>query len=258
MLFICTFSTCCARQLFAQPENKTLVWSDEFNYIGLPDAARWDYSTVGNLFQWGNHELQHYTREEAKNSFVALGRLAIKAVKEGERITSARLQTKTSGNWQHARVEVRAKMASGRGLCSAIWLLPSSWDFSQGRSDGEIDIAEYVGFSKDSIYHTVHASACDSDVHSYSSVASFVSRSEQDYHIYAVEWDDERVDFFVDGRLTHSYKRAEHPQLRWAFDESYYLILNVSVGGNWAAMHGIDYDCFPAKMLVDYVRIYEL
>lgn len=247
-----------AEVLKAQDPKYTLVWSDEFNYRGLPDSTKWAYDTVGNLWQWGNNELQQYTSFNKENAFVSNGALKIQVVDKGGRITSARLQTKASGSWKYARIEIKAKMASGRGLWSAAWLLPVDWEFSDGYIDGEIDFAEHVGFTSDSIYQAIHTYTHGFDSKETFTTVTPIADCETEYHRYAVEWSGEYIQFFVDDTLTSTYLKSEHRHLRWTFNQSYFLLLNVAVGGSWAASDGIDYDCFPAQMAVDYVRVYRV
>lgn len=253
LLILCSFTY----SVKAKPINYHLVWSDEFNYRGFPDTTKWSFATVGNFLHWGNNELQYYTREEKKNAYVSKGNLRIQAIKNGDKITSARLESAGKGNWKHARVEVRAKLASGRGVWSAIWLLPSNWNFSKGYVDGEIDVAEYLGFNQDSVFHAVHTYTHNFDRKETNTDATLVFDSVEAYHVYAVEWNSDTISFFIDDKLVHSYIRTENLHLRWSFNQPYSLILNVAVGGEWAATKGIDYDCFPVQMYVDYVRVYE-
>src|ERR1041385_1427760 len=108
--------------IFSQAKEKSpagwkLVWSDEFNYNGLPDPAKWDYDTGGS--GWGNNELQYYTKSDTANAIVhngALSLIARKSSKEDKNYTSARLVTKTKGDWTYGKIEVSAKLPAGRGL----------------------------------------------------------------------------------------------------------------------------------------------
>lgn len=242
----------------AKEAKSVLVWNEEFNYIGLPDSMKWDFSTVGNLWQWGNGELQQYTRMNSNNAYVSNGSLKIRVLNEDGKITSARLHTKDKGEWEHARIEVRAKLAAGRGLWSAIWLLPSNWKFSDKYIDGEIDIVEHVGFNADSTFHSTHTYTHSFDRKNTYTLAELVPDCETEFHNYTVEWDRQSVCFFVDDILVGSYLHEGHQHLRWTFNQSYYLILNVAVGGAWASKNGIDKDCFPSEMQVDYVRVYRI
>ena len=116
------------------PKGYKLVWSDEFNYNGLPDAKKWGYDTVGNKSGWGNHEAQYYTAGRKENVWVHNGVLSIIAQKEsmgGKKYTSTRLITKEKGDWLYGRFEIKAKLPAGKGMWPAIWMLPTDWVYGQ-------------------------------------------------------------------------------------------------------------------------------
>jgi beta-glucanase (GH16 family) len=109
-----------------------LVWSDEFNYNGLPDSKKWSWDTDGSTGGWGNNKAQNYTKERIKNSEVKDGFLYINALKEdfeGKKYTSARLITKSKGDWLYGKVEIRTKLPEGRGMWPAIWMLTIDWKY---------------------------------------------------------------------------------------------------------------------------------
>ena len=102
--------------------NYELVWADEFDTDGLPDPARWAYNTGGN--GWGNGEQQYYMAEG--NAAIENGILTIELREEkSSYYTSARMITKNLGDWLYGKIEVRAKLPSGRGTWPAIWMLPT-------------------------------------------------------------------------------------------------------------------------------------
>ncbi|HEY5565361.1 MAG TPA: glycoside hydrolase family 16 protein, partial [Rhodothermia bacterium] len=136
----------------ASIEGWKLVWSDEFSREGQPDFSKWSYNVGGH--GWGNNELQYYTESRLKNARVESGRLIIEAHKEpvqGREYSSARLVTKDKGDWMYGRIEVRAKLPSGRGTWPAIWMLASQDSYGDGYwpDNGEIDIMEHVGYDPD-------------------------------------------------------------------------------------------------------------
>jgi beta-glucanase (GH16 family) len=138
-----------------------LVWSDEFNYSGLPDRSKWGYDVGGH--GWGNKELQYYTERRKENARVENGHLIIEARRDGSEsneYTSARLVSKGKGDWTYGRFEVRAKLPSGRGTWPAIWMLPSVKSYGGGGwpDNGEIDIMEHVGFDPNVIHGSAHTS----------------------------------------------------------------------------------------------------
>ncbi len=142
--------------LVAQQHQRKLIWSDEFNYKGLPDSTKWDYD-LGSKNGWGNNELQYYTKDK-KNARVENGRLIIEARKEKLdkfNYTSARLVTKGKASWQYGKIEVRAKLPAGRGSWPAIWMLAEN--MKQWPDDGEIDIMEHVGYDPGWVHGSIHS-----------------------------------------------------------------------------------------------------
>ena len=141
------------------------VWSDEFDYTGLPDSARWDYDLgdgCPKLCGWGNNELQYYTARRLGNARVENGRLIIEAHREdfeGRQYTSARLVSRHKGDWKYGRIAVRARLPRGRGVWPAIWMLPTHWKYGGWPESGEIDIMEHVGYEPDSVYSALHTKA---------------------------------------------------------------------------------------------------
>ena len=134
---------------------KKLVWSDEFNYTGLPDSTKWNYDIGGDGF--GNNEAQFYTKKRLENARVENGNLVIEARKEdweNKNYTSARLVTKGKQDWKYGRIEVRAKLPKGKGTWPAIWML--STDMKEWPEDGELDIMEHVGYNQGFIHASVH------------------------------------------------------------------------------------------------------
>lgn len=241
------------------PENWKLVWSDEFNYEGFPDSAKWNYDTVGNAYGWGNRELQFYTTKRDSNVLVDGDHLHLTAHNEhfkGFNYTSVRLTTKEKGDWLFGRVEVRAKVPGGRGIWPAIWMLPTDWEYGGWPHSGEIDIMEHVGYDPDSIFTTVHTGAFNHNRNTQIGQATYVPDCEDDFFVYAIEWEEDRIDFFMDDNLVFTFNNSGQGSDEWPFDKRFHLILNVAVGGNWGGVHGVDDAIFPASMLVDYVRVY--
>ena len=134
----------------------TIVFQDEFDYNGLPDSTKWGYDVGGH--GWGNNELQFYTAGRQQNARVNEGMLTIEAHREemqSKEYSSARLVTKGKGDWQYARIEVKAKLPKGRGTWPAIWMLASTNPF-KWPDDGEIDIMEHVGYNQGYVHASIH------------------------------------------------------------------------------------------------------
>ncbi|MBA4410948.1 MAG: glycoside hydrolase family 16 protein [Bacteroidota bacterium] len=237
-----------------------LVWSDEFNYSGLPDSKKWSYDTAGNITGWGNNEAQYYTSACLKNSEVKDGNLFINAIKEdfeGRRYTSARLVTKSKGDWLYGRVEVRAKLPDGRGMWPAIWMLPTDWVYGGWPASGEIDIMENVGYDPYVIVGSAHTELYNHMKGTHKNGNITISDCYTEFHNYILEWDASEYRVYVDSQLFFTYKNDGTGYQSWPFDKPFHLLLNVAVGGNWGGQKGIDDTIFPRSMVVDYVRVYQ-
>ncbi|MDO4630254.1 MAG: glycoside hydrolase family 16 protein [Planctomycetia bacterium] len=235
-----------------------LVWNDEFNGKGLPDSEKWGY-------EYGyvrNYEAQFYTRAREKNVYQKDGVLVIESIREkfeenGQKaeITSGSVTTDGKAAWTYGRIEVAAKLPKGRGVWPAIWMLGTNIHDINWPRCGEIDIMEYVGFNPTQIHATVHGS---NNGH-HTSSGSFIRLDgvEDRFAVYAVEWTEDKMDFFVDDNLYMTFRRGDREMNPWPFDKPHYLILNTAIGGTWGGQKGIDNAIFPCKFEIDYVRVYQ-
>ncbi|MCL4484541.1 MAG: glycoside hydrolase family 16 protein [Bacteroidetes bacterium] len=237
-----------------------LVWSDEFNYTGLPDAKKWSFDQAGNATGWGNNEAQFYTKERLQNAEVKDGYLTITAIKEdfeGKKYTSARIVTKAKGDWLYGRVEVRAKLPEGRGMWPAIWMLPTDWAYGGWPASGEIDIMENVGYDPYKIVASAHTRSYNHVQHTQKNNKLDIPDCYTNFHVYALEWEASEYRVYVDDQLYFTFKNEGTGFKEWPFDKRFYLLLNVAVGGNWGGAKGIDDTIFPGSMVIDYVRVYQ-
>ena len=240
-----------------------LVWSDEFDYTGLPDSAKWSYDVGGH--GWGNKELQYYTERRKENARVENGSLIIEARRdnwEGHEYTSARLVSKGKGDWTYGRIEVRAKVPSGRGTWPAIWMLPTGKDYGGWPNSGEIDIMEHVGFDPDVIHASVHTQAYHHLISTQKSANVKVRTARSEFNVYSVEWTPQEIRAYVNKQHYFTFKNerltnpaADHRQ--WPFDKPFHLLLNIAVGGTWGGAKGVDPKIWPQRMEIDYVRVYQ-
>ena len=240
--------------------NYELVWSDEFDYTGLPDSRKWSYDTDGNANGWGNNELQYYTNARLKNAEVKDGALYINAIKEdfeGKKYTSARLVTRTKGDWLYGKVEVRAKLPNGTGMWPAIWMLPTDWAYGSWPASGEIDIMENVGYDPYKIVASAHTQSYNHVLGTQKGATINISDCYTEFHSYILEWDASEYRIYVDSSLYFTFKNEGSGFKVWPFDKRFHLLLNVAVGGNWGGQKGVDDSIFPRSMIVDYVRVYQ-
>lgn len=233
-----------------------LVWSDEFNYKGLPDSTKWTYDVGGH--GWGNNELEYYTRAKKENARVENGHLIIEARKEKTdtlKYTSARLLTKGKASWQYGKIEVRAKLPAGRGSWPAIWMLAEN--MKRWPDDGEIDIMEHVGFHQGYIHGSIHCKSYNHVIHTQKTDTIHVPDCSVAFHVYSCEWNNDIMKIAVDGKVYFSFANEHKGYDFWPFDNKMDLILNIAVGGNWGGQQGVDDRAFPMRMEVDYVRVYQ-
>lgn len=247
----------------------TLVWSDEFDgghVDGTVNRSKWAYMNGPNPH---NQELQYYT-DRPENSYVKDGKLKIVAKCEkysGRRrmsYTSARIVTKDVVSWGPGhRVEVRAKNPVARGAWPAIWMMPRESVYGGWPKSGEIDIMESVGCTRGSVYGTIHT-------HAYNHMTGTqkgrkYATDEDDWHVYSIEWGDSYIHWFVDGMHYNTFAPSDlSDSAKWPFNQPFYLILNVAVGGSWGGfcLHGGP-SCRSGSsfargqvMEFDYVRVY--
>jgi beta-glucanase (GH16 family) len=242
-----------ANALFAASSGQwKLVWSDEFDYNGLPDTTKWGYD-VG-CTGWGNQELESYTKGKAENARVENGTLIITARKEKVdqcNYSSARLVTKNKGDWVYGRFEISAKLPQGRGLWPAIWMLPTDNAYGIWPKSGEIDIMENVGFNPNRVNFTIHAEGSDAGTN------ALLDDPYTKFVVYALEWYNDRMDFYADDKKMFTYKNDNSGIKMWPFNKRFHMLLNIAVGGSWGGQNGVNDTVFPQSMTIDYVRVFK-
>jgi beta-glucanase (GH16 family) len=253
----------CSPALKSQSLYNKLVWSEEFNYKGLPDTSKWSYDRGNgcpNVCGWGNNELQFYTWMRSENARVEDGHLVIEARREemqGLKYTSARLITKNKGDWKYGRIEIKALLPAGRGMWPAIWMMPTHGEYGGWPKSGEIDIMENVGYWPDSVIATVHTNAYNGMLGTQKTKGIHHPGISSTFHVYSIEWTPEAMSFYMDGQPINHFKNDKTGFAAWPFDKEFHLLLNIAVGGNWGGKYGVDDAVFPQKMLVDWVRVYQ-
>ena len=250
--------------------NWQLVWSDEFNGNHL-DENNWKYHTGVHK---RNHELEFYTSHRHENVRVENGHLVIEARPEeyqGSNFTSGRLDGKKA--WTYGKFEARAKLPSGHNLWPAIWMMPRDSKYGIWAASGEIDIMELRGDKPHEIMGTIHyGGSWPNNIYHGSGERYYQQDFSQDYHTFALEWEQKEIRWYVDGKHYHAEnidrnmwsKRGKNPYNKNGepFDQPFYLTLNVAVGGTFFGP-GPYVTPEEAKhwkkptMEVDYVRVYQ-
>ncbi|WP_114781248.1 glycoside hydrolase family 16 protein [Botryobacter ruber] len=236
----------------------TPVWADEFNTPGKPDPNKWGYDLGGG--GWGNNELQNYT-DNLSNASVADGLLTITARRENSgnmEYSSARLVTKNKGDFLYGRIEVKAKLPSGKGTWPAIWMLPTDWAYGAWPKSGEIDIMEHVGYDQNKVHITVHTEAYHHKIGTQKAGTKVIPTASTDFHLYRLDWTPFSMRGYIDEQLVFEYRNEGKGYAVWPFDKRFHLLLNLAVGGDWGGAQGVDPDIYPRSMEVDYVRVYKM
>ena len=243
----------------------TLVWSDEFNGPNgsAPDPAKW--TAVTNDSGYGNRELEFYT-PRSQNVHLQNGSLVITARREEttgpdgqpRNYTSARLESRGLFDLKYGRVEARIKLPKGQGIWPAFWMLGTNFDQVGWPACGEVDIMENVGYEPAKVHGSLHGPGYSggnplTGVYTLPDPARF----SDDYHVFAIEWEPRVIRFYVDGILYETQTADRVAAGHWAFDHSFYLVLNVAVGGYWPGNPDATTE-FPQSMWVDWVRVYKM
>ncbi|MCR5599953.1 MAG: glycoside hydrolase family 16 protein [Ruminococcus sp.] len=255
-----------------------LVWSDEFGGSSL-DETKWSYELGnwklddnGNYITngWGNNEQEYYT---SKNTSVKDGILTISARRENltdekqgsYEYTSARINTHRKFSVCGGRIEVRARCDSGKSLWPAIWMLPEDNVYGGWAASGEIDIMEGWGSTPEKICGTVHfGNAWPDNKYLTGNYEFRTGDSSANWHTYSIEWESGEIRWYVDGKLysTQTEWYSEGFKYPAPFDQNFYIILNLAVGGHFDGIDGIyaDPNTFAdgdKNFDIDYVRVYE-
>ncbi len=233
----------------ASAQDWQLVWQDEFNGGISPD---WVFETGTGSSGWGNNELQYYRRE---NATVENGNLVITARRQdfgGQRYTSARMKTQGRRSFRYGKIEARLSVPYGSGFWPAFWMLGNDISSVGWPACGEIDIMEHVN-TEDKTYGTIHWQDNNGN---YAQYGGDLATSVQGFHTYAIEWDDQAIKWFFDGQQFHEVDIANGINGTSEFQNEFFLLLNLAVGGNWPGFN-IDESRLPAQLRVDYVRVYQ-
>ena len=252
------------------PNPWRLVWSDEFDEPKgqPPNPAHWTHQigdgTAYDNRGWGNDELQSYTDRLANASTDGAGHLALTAARaDGSlscyygpcQFTSARLVSRHKAEFAYGRIESRIRVPQGAGLWPAFWSMGTNIGEVGWPEAGEIDFVEFVGRRPREVFGTVHGPGY-SGAKAMSGIHDLGTGVYEAHHVFAVEWQPDRIDWFVDGIRYHTATPATVAPRPWVFNHPVFLILNLAVGGNFGGPVAPD-TVFPQSMLVDYVRVYQ-
>jgi hypothetical protein len=230
-------------------EYNNLVWADEFDTDGTPNAANWTLETGGG--GWGNNEMQTYTNSN-QNVVVSGGSLVITAKKDNNgNYTSGRLKSHNKFDFTYGRVEFKAKLPTALGSWPALWMLGSNYQTNPWPACGEIDIMEFAAnMSPTTVSGTLHYPG---NFAGNANSGNTQVANPADWHTYSLTWSPTSITWSIDGGPAYKtfINGPQHPYFNW----DYFLIMNVAVGGNFTNNYAATFQ--EASMEVDYVRVYQ-
>lgn len=257
-LLLLLLSGCVKEAKQTLPERSwELVWSDDFTGTtgAAPNTSKWSFDIGAG--GWGNNELQYYTNRPQNVSLDGSGALVITAKQEyfgGSGFTSGRIKTKGKFSQAYGRFEARIKAPFGPGIWPAFWLLGANIDTDPWPNCGEIDIMEQRGQEPTINHGSVHGPGYSGGNAVTKAFGLTSGRFDTDYHIYAIEWGPEYIDYFVDDFLYQRLTPKDVPG-NWVYNKPFFIILNVAVGGNFVGFPTAATP-FPQSAYVDYVKVY--
>lgn len=234
-----------------------LVWFDKFEVDGKPNEDKWTFETGGH--GWGNDESQYYTND-IRNAFVKDNILNIVAYKEeykDNHYTSAKLTTYNKKSIKHGRVKVSAKLPKGFGTWPAIWMLPNSIQENMPWPEcGEIDIMEHIGREPEHLHFSLHSKKYNHKINTQLTHVYNKDNMYEDFNDYEVRWGSDFISMYFNGIHIKTFNKIEEDGFEgWPFDQEFYLILNLAIGGGWGGK--IDDSIFPVTLQIASVEIYE-
>ncbi len=261
LLLLASFSMASAQQ------PGRLLWSEEFDYTGLPDTTIWTYD-VGNgcpnICGWGNQEVQFYTEKDPRNARVEDGKLIIEAHRDADgRWTSARLKTQGKKTFRYGRIQFRAKLPAGSGTWPALWMLGEDITTVGWPRCGEIDVMEHVGRDPGRVQAAMHTPSSHGNTQDKGGL--MVPDFDRAFHVYEVRWTPRKIAFYLDGKNYYTYKPKQRNAETWPYDQPFFIIVNIAMGGGFGRdpqyetgglKNGIEPGLTTARMEVDYIRLY--
>ncbi len=231
-----------------------IIFEEDFNADTL-NMEVWNYEEgdgCPDLCGWGNNEKQIYNRD-----YVALedGKLVITAEKKGDTYYSGKINSKDNVEFTYGVIEVKAKLATGKGLWPAIWMLGADISEVGWPASGEIDILEYIGREPGIVFTSLHTPA--SHGNTINTKKTRIADIEEGYHTYKAVWTPDYIEFFVDGNQLYRFTPENYNEEEYPFKKDFYFLINMAVGGNLGGTE-IDESALPDKFYVDHIKVTEL
>lgn len=237
--------------IFSVTAQEKVIFEEDFNGDSL-DMSGWSYEEgdgCPNLCGWGNNERQIYDRNYVE---VKDGDLVITAVKKGDEYYSGKINSKDKVEFKYGTIEVRAKLATGKGIWPAFWMLGADIGEISWPASGEIDILEYVGREPGMVFTSLHTPASHGET--INTKKTRIEDIEEGYHTYKAVWTKDYIEFFVDGNQVYRFTPETYDDEHYPFRKDFYFLINMAVGGNFGGPE-VDDSIFPAKYYVDHIKV---
>lgn len=237
--------------IFSVTAQEKVIFEEDFNGDSL-DMSVWSYEEgdgCPNLCGWGNNERQIYDRNYVE---VKDGDLVITAVKKGDKYYSGKINSKDKVEFKYGTIEIRAKLATGKGIWPAFWMLGADIGEVSWPASGEIDILEYVGREPGMVFTSLHTPASHGET--INTKKTRIEDIEEGYHTYKAVWTKDYIEFFVDGNQVYRFTPETYDDEHYPFRKDFYFLINMAVGGNFGGPE-VDDSIFPAKYYVDHIKV---
>ena len=244
MICLIIFSSCGRKLIFEEHFNGDQLNTEVWNYEegnGCPE-----------LCGWGNNELQIYDRNYAE---VKDGNLVITVEKKDSTYYSSKITTEDKMEFTYGEIEIRAKLATTKGLWPALWMLGGDIDEVGWPKSGEIDILEYIGREPGIVFTTLHTPDSHGDK-VVNTKKTKIEGIEEGFHLFKVNWTKDFIEFFVDGKPVYKFVPEKYDGTYYPFQKDFYFIVNMAVGGGLGGPVIVDEE-LPAKFYVDYIKVWQ-
>ena len=228
---------------------------------GTLNSSDWSFENgdgcPGNC-GWGNNEQEYYT-DRPDNLFFQSGKLIIEAKKEnyaGKPFTSSKILTRGKKTFKFGRIDIRAILPKEKGIWPAFWMLPQNNVFGGWPRSGEIDMMEMIGNAPAKTYGTLHFGPGPGSTQLGRTYTLPTGIFNDEFHVFSTIWKQNQIQWLVDGVLYSTYTSADFGSNNYPFNEDFFLIFNMAVGGNFPGNPDAT-SYYPQWLIVDYVRVYQ-
>ena len=249
IILIFLLSNCERNMKLVNNQEYQLIWEE--NFMSVLDTSLWNIEV--KEAGWVNNELQSYTSNK-QNLYIKDEKLHIKAIKmDNNNYTSSRITTFQKKKWKYGYFEIKAMLDKKQGTWPAIWLLSETIIEEGWPQCGEIDIMEHINV-EDQIYGSLHSKEYNHMKGNNLGHSHSVNNVE-DFNIYGLEWQHDRINWYVNDSLFYSINRNEYFAKEWPYDKDYFMIINLAIGGDWPGPPLNDF--LSSLFVIDWIKVYE-